>query len=144
MTRTLKIVKKVCAKRTTVMDTPQYNYGSPRMLYIEMPMSKPLPSTSCLNNLFTNLSVNRKNSKRVWGGIGPRTKRSMCLVSLLEECKQKQCDRMPLPPLDKITLCSSPSKKSKLMKQSDLKPSIPCSFYAETIKDEDPAQPIEF
>lgn len=47
--------------------------------------SKLLPSTSCISNLFSDLSVSRAQSKRVWGGITSRRKRSACLASLVKQ-----------------------------------------------------------
>ena len=145
MTRALKITNNKCIKRSSAVDSQYSSCGKTRFIHLEMPLSKPLPSTSCLNNLFSSLGVTRTHSKRVWGGIGSRKQRSVCLVTLLEECKQIQCERVPLSPL--IQLAPSLPPQPKHVTRNDMKPSFGCGFFAETFQfqdGEDLAHPIEF
>ena len=170
MTRALKILtsnNKCIKRRSSAVDSQYSSCGKTRFIRLEMPLSKPLPlpspspstSTSCLNNLFSSLGVTRtlthqhsSTSKRVWRGIGSRKQRSVCLVTLLEECKQIiQCERVPLrararaSPL--IQLAPSLPPQPKHVTRNDMKPSFGCGFFAETFQfqdGEDLAHPIEF
>jgi hypothetical protein len=163
MTRALKILtsnNKCIKRRSSAVDSQYSSCGKKRFIRLEMPLSKPLPSpstsTSCLNNLFSSLGVTRTHqhstSKRVWRGIGSRKQRSVCLVTLLEECKQIiQCERVPLrararaSPL--IQLAPSLPPQPKHVTRNDMKPSFGCGFFAETFQfqdGEDLAHPIEF
>jgi hypothetical protein len=145
MTRALKITNNKCIKRSSAVDSQYSSCGKTRFIHLEMPLSKPLPSTSCLNNLFSSLGVTRTHSKRVWGGIGSRKQRSVCLVTLLEECKQIQCERVPLSPLIQLAPVTPLPPQPKHVTRNDMKPSFGCGFFAETFQDgEDLAHPIEF
>lgn len=128
-------------KRTAVMDS---NHSTDtEQIRLLMSASKPLPSTSCLNNLFSDLSVKRTNSKRVWGGIGSRKSRHMCLVSLVKECKSTQCDRTPLSTLGPNALLREPLSPPTNDTQTEVKPLFSCGFFA-LREEEDAATPIEF
>jgi hypothetical protein len=152
MTRALKITNNKCIKRSSAVDSQYSSCGKTRFIHLEMPLSKPLPSTSCLNNLFSSLGVTRtlthqhsSTSKRVWRGIGSRKQRSVCLVTLLEECKQIQCERVPLSPLIQLAPVTPLPPQPKHVTRNDMKPSFGCGFFAETFQDgEDLAHPIEF
>lgn len=81
MTRTRTITKTGLRKRSSTFDLQ----GSKKNLTFRLAASSPPPSASCLNNLFSDLSVTRTKSKRLWGNITARSQRCAHLASLVEQ-----------------------------------------------------------
>jgi hypothetical protein len=83
MTRTsYRSVTKSLKKRSSTFDLQGPNKKN---LIFQLAASSPPPSASCLNNLFSDLSVTRTASKRLWGNFAARSQRCAHLVSLVEQ-----------------------------------------------------------
>jgi hypothetical protein len=149
MAKSLNIVKDVCIKRRSVIDT-QYSCGKPRPVQ----SMKSLSSTSSLNSMLSELSVKKTYNKRLWKGLGPRRKHSRCLVTLLEETKRNQ---RPLPvPRERVPIQiaalaqlapTAPSTQPlKHLARQERTPSFGCSFEVENFQDAEDSvhHPIEF
>ena len=114
-----------------------------------MSLTKPFPSTSCLNNLFSDLNVTRANRRRLRRSFRSNRKRSSCLVSLAKECAEKETGGLGSSvyaagprngissPVDEME--SVQSRKERI----NVYPSLSTwGFFADTLEEE--GEPVEF
>jgi len=143
MTRVQTITKtsKTCyAKRSSAVDM-LYTNGRQPLVCLQLPISKPLTSTSCLNSIFSDLSVTRpRSNSRGWGSMGSRRKRSSCLISLVDDCKKNHHADLG----DGAGTPAPPQKDTFFPAQQERRASVSWGLFADSSENGEAAAQTDF
>ena len=99
--RTYKSLTKSVQKRSSSLDL-----RSPKKYMPLTPSSSQISTSSCLDELFSDLNLSRSSNKRFWGQIYSRTQRCFHLSSLADQ------QALSSSPTDVSSLSSGSNKKS--------------------------------
>ena len=138
--------------RSSMLDKQWCKSSKTTFVCFQMSNSKPLPSTACLNNLFSDLNVTRTNRKRGWGSYGSSRKRSSCLMSLAKECAKQESElgssasMLPVCTKGPINCISTPPDEAVTVRPRKERRNSSCSvargFFVDPFDGD--GEPVEF